>query len=239
MGSMDTARRVGALRNQIEEANAGGPADFEGWKRRTQATLRTTMGATHPTVEAFNAVSYGLMVATSDTPQSAWDRAQERGVRRGISILEGAIHEIELSEPVEPELRIGGLHPWIAGAVSGLWDHGHHRQAVDEAAHAIEVRLKALIGSHQTATPLVTDAFNPDPPKVGSKRLRFVGYQEGTPEWSNAHEGAMHYARGCMMRIRNLAEHEDAELSEQEALEALAALSLLARWIAGAIVVEG
>jgi hypothetical protein len=41
----------------------------------------------------------------------------------------------------------------------------------------------------------------------------------------------MFFAQGCMMRIRNLFEHHDDEPSEQVALECLAALSLLARWI--------
>lgn len=61
----------------------------------------------------------------------------------------------------------------------------------------------------------------------------------GTKAWTNAHEGAMHYGRGCMMRIRNLVEHHHDELPEQEALECLASLSLLARWIDEAVVVEG
>lgn len=41
----------------------------------------------------------------------------------------------------------------------------------------------------------------------------------------------MEYAVGCFMAIRNVAAHEEDELSEHEALEQLAALSLLARWI--------
>ncbi len=40
----------------------------------------------------------------------------------------------------------------------------------------------------------------------------------------------MSFGRGCMMRVRNLYSHGH-EPTEQEALEALAALSLLARWI--------
>lgn len=149
-----------------------------------------------------------------------------------------AIHEIHLSAPVGPTIDASALHPWIAGAVAGLWDSGHHRQAVDEATRAIEIRLKALTGSHQTGTPLVTDAFNPELPKAGVRRLRFERFEEGTPAWTDAQEGAMAFARGCMMRIRNLQEHDEL-WDEREALESLAALSLLARWIESATVVEG
>jgi hypothetical protein len=49
----------------------------------------------------------------------------------------------------------------------------------------------------------------------------------------------MNFGRGCMMRIRNLLEHSDEPIDQQEALECLAALSLLARWIDDAVVVAG
>ena len=46
----------------------------------------------------------------------------------------------------------------------------------------------------------------------------------------------MHYARGCMMRIRNLYKYQpgDQTISPGLALETLAALSRLARWITDA-----
>lgn len=236
---VDRRRGIDALRRQIEEAQGGKPSDFEAWKQRTHATMRAVMGVDHAAVVALDKVRYGLMVASASTPESAWDRAREDGVRSAVAVLEGAIHELELRAEVGPELTSpGSLHPWIAGAVAGLWDSGHHRQAVDEATRAIEVRLKAMTGSHQTGTPLVTDAFNPAPPKAGEKRLRFPQFEEGTPAWTNAQDGAMAFARGCMMRIRNLLEHEDV-WDEREALESLAALSLLARWTESATVIEG
>lgn len=179
------------------------------------------------------------MMWSTSTPDSEFARAQARGVRSAVAVVEGAIHELELGAPIEPQFSPTTLHPWIAGATAGLWDSGHHRQAVDEATRAIEVRLKALVGGHQTGTPLVTDAFSPAPPRQGEKRLRFPGFEEGTPAWTNAHEGAMAFGRGCMMRIRNLPEHNEVEWDEPECLESLAALSLLARWIEAAEVVEG
>lgn len=237
--AMDRTRGIEALRHQIEEARNGQPADFKAWKERTHATVRAVMGTNHATVKALDDVRYGLMMVTSSTPQSEYDRARERGVQSAVAVLEGAIHELELEVEVGPELAgPASLHPWVAGAVAGLWDGGHHRQAVDEATRAIEVRLKAMTGSHLTGTPLVTEAFNPAPPKPGDKRLRFPQFVEGTPAWKDAHEGAMAFARGCMMRIRNLVEHEET-WDAREALESLAALSLLARWTESATVIEG
>jgi hypothetical protein len=236
--AMDMGRRIAALQNQIAEANGGRPSDFKGWRERTTATVRTVLGADHPALKELEGVGYGLIMFSSSTPDSAWDQAQEEGVQTAIAILEGAIHGLQLSGPVGPTIDTSAFHPWIAGAVAGLWDNGHHRQAVDEATRALEIRLKALVGSHQTGTPLVTDAFSPAPPKAGEKRLRFKRFEEGTPAWTNAQEGAMAFARGCMMRIRNLLEHDEL-WDEGEALESLAALSLLARWTESATVIEG
>ena len=59
----------------------------------------------------------------------------------------------------------------------------------------------------------------------------------GSDGWKSAHDGAGAFGRGCFLRIRNLYTHHDGDV-EQEDLEALAALSLLARWIDSAAVVK-
>ena len=41
----------------------------------------------------------------------------------------------------------------------------------------------------------------------------------------------MNFGQGCALSIRNLNAHGTRELPEQEALEYLAALSVLARWV--------
>ena len=228
---MDTARRIKLLKQQIEEANGGDPADFNAWKERTAATLRVALGADHPATASFLEVRYSLGMYTSETPKSAFAAATKRGVLRGIAILEGAVHEVVTSDPVEASVSAKGFHNWVAGAITGLWDDGHHRQAVDEATRAIELRLKAKVGIDLSGTPLVTEAFNPAPPKEGQRRLRFVEFEEGTRAWTDAHQGAMNFGQGCMLRIRNLIEHHEGAVDEQIALESLAALSLLARWI--------
>ena len=148
------------------------------------------------------------------------------------SILAGILTEYEARQIAAPDLASDELHPWIAGAVAGLWEDGYHRQAVDEATRSVEIRLKSKVGREDLAgVALVTEAFSVEPPRPGAPRLRFPSFEQGTLAWTNAHEGALHYARGCVMRIRNLYEHHDEEPDRQVALESLAALSLLARWI--------
>ncbi|MFN2419030.1 MAG: hypothetical protein ABR593_08920 [Candidatus Limnocylindria bacterium] len=130
---MDIERRIEALERQIAEANDGRPSDFKAWRELTSATVRAVMSADHPGREALEKVRYGPMMASSATPQSDWDRARASGVRSAVAILKGCIRELELSVVVAPQAQASSLHPWIAGAVTGLWDNGHHRQAVDEA----------------------------------------------------------------------------------------------------------
>ena len=56
--------------------------------------------------------------------------------------------------------------------------------------------------------------------------------------WTSAHEGAQYLGMGCAQGIRNAQAHGTDDLDEQEALEQLAALSVLARWVESSSVVE-
>lgn len=55
---------------------------------------------------------------------------------------------------------------------------------------------------------------------------------DGSDTYKSVQRGAMTFAEGVFAGIRNPLSHEaDQELREQEALEYLAALSVLARWV--------
>ncbi|MFJ8747358.1 TIGR02391 family protein [Embleya sp. NPDC127516] len=55
---------------------------------------------------------------------------------------------------------------------------------------------------------------------------------DGSDTFRSRHDGAGSFARGVFSAIRNPIAHElDHELEENEALEQLAAFSILARWI--------
>lgn len=227
----DPAKARDLLDRAIALANDGDPADFNEWRETSRVALRVALGEGDPTVARFDDIHYGLMAFTADTPQSAWDQAQRGGVKKAIALLNAARTELDVTQPSSPAVDVDALHPWVAGMAASLWSGGHHRQAVEEAARAIEVQLRAKLGlGGGTGAPLVTAAFSPKVPKSGEPRLRFTEFPAGSENWTNAHEGAMAFGRGCMMRVRNLYNHGH-EPSEQEALEALAALSLLARWI--------
>ena len=70
-----------------------------------------------------------------------------------------------------------------------------------------------------------------DDAKPGKARLRRMK-DDGSDTYKSVQRGAMTFAEGVFAGIRNPLTHEsDQELSEQEALEYLAALSVLARWV--------
>lgn len=228
---MQSQRAIQLINDQIEEANNGKPSDFSGWRERTAAVLRAVFSDGHPVIERFEGVSYSPGIWSTSTPQQVFNDARVSGVRQGIAVLSGAIRELETTTPDEPLPETRSLHPWVSGAVAGLWDDGHHRQAVDEATRAVEIRTKAKLGVDLSGFQLFTEGFNPDPPRPDRPRLRFDGFDRDSRSWTDAHQGAMHFGQGCAMRIRNVLEHHDFDVDEQEALECLAALSLLARWV--------
>ena len=162
-------------------------------------------------------------------------------VDRLIGTLEKRPDFQRIFDPPGPTLAASGLHPWVWHAVVNLWDGGHCKEAVNAAASAVEeqTQLKLRRGDLSGAD-LYTQAFKAG--KVGETpdgcRLRFKHLDELTEDgkrnrsWVSAHEGAMHYGRGCAQGIRNLNAHGTGGLPEQEALEYLASLSVLARWVA-------
>ena len=161
-------------------------------------------------------------------------------VDRLIGILENRARHSEIFAPAGPKLAAAQLHPWVWNAATDLWDNAHYREAVQKAATAVEqqTRLKLDLASPRAADLYMT-AFKTDA-NSGERRLRFRDLQEKTAngqttaDWRSAHDGAAHFGRGCAQAIRNLASHRTDDLEEQVALEYLAALSVLARWISTA-----
>ena len=80
-------------------------------------------------------------------------------------------------------------------------------------------------------TDLFKQAFSLDAAVPGKARLRRMS-PEDSDTYRSAQRGAMALAEGIFAGIRNPLAHEAGmELDEQAALEYLAALSILARWV--------
>jgi hypothetical protein len=162
-----------------------------------------------------------------------WEWGQVRTVLLQLrGLLQGQRELEEILGPTGPQLVADRLHPWVWNAAAQLWDDGHRREAIQAAATQVEIHLQAKLGrSDISGVALVREAFTLDPPASGRPRLRFANMSRRSQAYRNAHEGAGHFGAGCFQAIRNPVTHQLVQPDEAEALERLAALSILARWV--------
>lgn len=226
--------RVQRLIGQAESLAAN---ETNAWRERAHLAVVAVYGEGSDQVKRFDDIRWTLSIWTDSTPDRAFAEAERTGLRHSVEFLRAVLEDLEEKEGPQslPGLDPNQFHPLVLGSASRLWQDGHKRQAVQAAASALENQLRFKTEVHQgSVSSLVASAFSPDNPKPGSPRLRFSGFGPvGSDGWNSAHEGAGAFGRGCFLRIRNLYVHHDGQ-DQQEDLEALAALSLLARWIEAA-----
>ncbi|WP_419552027.1 TIGR02391 family protein [Candidatus Poriferisodalis sp.] len=172
--------------------------------------------------------------------QWQWD-----GVIAHAERLAGILDQQEtreaLFEPSGPRLRADRLHRWVWDAARNLWDDGHYGHAVHDATKAVERQTQIKARRQDVyGKDMYSQAFSTKDPEVDAPRLRFteIDKDEQPQRWTSAHEGAQFLGMGCAQGIRNPQAHGTDGLDEQEALEQLAALSVLARWVESSELVE-
>lgn len=160
-----------------------------------------------------------------------WARHREAAIRAREELIRKQEVDENLGENA-PELSATELHPWIWEGAKSLWQSGHYREAVGGAIRKLNAETQNKVDRRDVSeTDLFKQAFSMDEPKVGKSRLRRMK-DDGSDTYKSVQRGAMALAEGVFAGIRNPLSHEvDQELSEQEALEYLAALSVLARWV--------
>ncbi|MFI5642686.1 TIGR02391 family protein [Streptomyces goshikiensis] len=120
-----------------------------------------------------------------------------------------------------------------------MWQSGHFREAVTAAARKVNVETQNKLDRKDVSERrLFQQAFSQDAPKAGQPRLRLME-DDGSDTYRSVHRGAAAFAEGFFAAIRNPNSHADGlpDLPQHEALEQLAALSVLARWVTAAAVV--
>jgi Protein of unknown function (Hypoth_ymh). len=137
-----------------------------------------------------------------------------------------------------PSIDAEAMHPLVWGAARPLWHIGKYRQAVAAAGEALAGQLKARTGRNNTSeTSLWQETFGTAEPTAKAPRLRWPG-DDDDRNVRSMREGLRQFAPGVQMTIRNIAQHTTGEFEEHEALEQLAALSLLARWAEQCVLLE-
>lgn len=168
---------------------------------------------------------------TDEMANNRWARHREAAIRAREELLRAQEVEENLGEDA-PDLSAAELHSWIWSGAKSLWQSGHYREAVEGAIKKLNAETQNKVGRRDVSeTDLFKQAFSMDAPKSGKARLRRLE-DDGGDTYKSVQRGAMTFAEGVFAGIRNPLSHEaDQELSEQEALEYLAALSVLARWV--------
>ncbi|MFW3462717.1 TIGR02391 family protein [Streptomyces microflavus] len=132
-----------------------------------------------------------------------------------------------------PQLSAASMHRWVWDGARSLWGSGHFREAVTAAARKVNTEAQNKVARRDVSeTALFQSVFSKDAAKSGRPRLRLMA-DDGSDTFRSVHRRAMSFAEGCYAGIRNPNSHEDGqpELPEHEALEQLAAFSVLARWV--------
>ena len=166
-----------------------------------------------------------------NSKKNRWTRHREAAIRAREELVRAEEIKQNLGENA-PELSAAELHPWIWSGASSLWQSGHYREAVEGAIKKLNAETQNKVGRRDVSeADLFKQAFSMDDAKPGKARLRRMK-DDGSDTYKSVQRGAMTFAEGVFAGIRNPLTHEsDQELSEQEALEYLAALSVLARWV--------
>ena len=107
-----------------------------------------------------------------------------------------------------------------------------YREAVEGAIRKLNAETQnKLKRSDLSETDLFRQAFSDDLPTADNPRLHRIPKDDGKT-FKSVQRGARMFAEGIFAGIRNPLAHEaDQDMSEQQALEYLAALSVLARWV--------
>jgi hypothetical protein len=167
-----------------------------------------------------------------------WDEHRE-ACTRALALLERSEEINENLGEDAPHLDASHLHPWVWEGARSLWQSGHFGEAVRAASRKVNAEVQNKLGRRDIGeTELLQLAFSPNPPKPGEVRLR-LSADDGSKTFKSRHAGAGAFGHGCYGALRNPGSHEvQGEMAEDEALEQLAAFSILARWIDTADVVR-
>lgn len=160
-----------------------------------------------------------------------WTRHREAAIRAREELLRQEEVRKNLGDDA-PDISAADLHPWVWSGAQSLWRSGHFRSAVEDAAKKVNAETQNKVGRRDISeADLFKQAFSLDPAGPGKARLRRLN-PESSDTYRSVQRGAMAFAEGIYAGIRNPLNHEDPkDIDEQVALEYLAALSVLARWV--------
>lgn len=130
-----------------------------------------------------------------------------------------------------PTMAADNLHVDIWEAASKRWASGNYSDAVQRAATFLNASIQHATSRHDVSdSELMREVFSSAPPAPEKPRLRWPG-DDANLSVRAMRIGMLNYSQGLFSAVRNIATHSVDELPKQVAIEQLAALSVLARWV--------
>lgn len=179
---MRAERAVELLKSCIDDAQAvlSGEGDFKRWRTTTRVTLERIYGSDHTLVDEFDELRYTLSMATSSTPDSAYRKARDSGIRGGISILETAIYERESLAAAPTQDDAFDAELW--DQVGHLIEAEQWAQVASVTSTFLESKIRewAGLGPDDYGKHLMVRVFKPDSGKFpcGSTDGEEQGWQQ-------------------------------------------------------------
>lgn len=153
--------------------------------------------------------------------------------------LRAMIDEAETSQDSDlPAFAPAQLHSVIWSSAAAHWTTHQHRVAVREAAEGLTIHWKERLGrSDVDDTVFWQQSLSPGDPEAGRPKIVWPG--DPDDKTTRSMRGGLEplakalnaLATGLNLTVRNVTTHTRTELSEQEAMERLAAYSYLARML--------
>lgn len=147
---------------------------------------------------------------------------------RLIGIIENDSRLRQIIGSHEPFLSSSGLATDVTEAAASYWGDRHYTEAVRQAYLKLERKAQQKLGTEVDGSNLWEQCFA----KAGG--LKISGIKGNSKTKDSVQQGVQRLAQSASLLIRNPISHtltEENGMSKEEALEYLAILSCLSRWL--------
>jgi predicted nucleotide-binding protein len=134
--ALSKTKKIELLERQIADAKDGDPDDFAEWQTTTETVLRHAVGETSAALTSFRANNYSLSAWSTGTPQSAFDNARRRGIRRAVGYLKSAISEVEMQDDDAPDTAAPAIARGVGGSAIFIV-HGRNNERKETVARFV------------------------------------------------------------------------------------------------------
>ncbi|TLK50911.1 TIGR02391 family protein [Glutamicibacter sp. V16R2B1] len=210
-------------------SSPAGSVGFHGYK--TAASEDDIVRKAQVVEQILDRIVPGWRESIKKKERQKWSIHYEASIRAREALVRADEVRKNLGEDA-PELSAAKLHSWIWEGASSLWHSGHYREAVEGAIRKLNAETQNKLGRRDVSeADLFNQAFSEHPAAEKNPRLHRMA-DDGSKTFKSVQRGARMFAEGVFAGIRNPLAHEAGqEMPEQQALEYLAALSVLARWV--------